>query len=252
MIKKLSKILLLVAIISTLILPINSFAETANPLVLKTTSKSTVLDKELQLNRTTQVDMNAVHAYLAKIDKDLKEKTSVNSTRAIIQNVIVDDGASSYGAAWSYTANSSGSVNCYGYASRFNAFVNPGVYTFYYGSPLNTRGTTASVDSIAGWVLTDLGRCGRISRIISSSTAYVNSNEYRIAVRTGSYNGTWDYHFMLQCSNGGWCEKPGPAATKYDGMVNPSTFSWDLHYTDGSVYRYGFYNSNIIYIAVKY
>jgi hypothetical protein len=249
------KSLLSMALVAIMILPTNVFASTSlesvtsrNNFVSTTTpqvtSKSTILEKELALNRTTNVDMDAVHAYLAQIDKDLKYKASFDKLMSITSST-------AYGSAWAYTSSTSTAINCYGYATKFNAFINPGTYTFYYGSPLDD-GSTATVDSIANWVLSDLGRCGRVSRIISSSTAPINLNEYRIALRTGQYGSTWDYHFMLQCSNGGWCEKPGSSQSKYDGMINPSTFSWNLYYSDGTLYKAGFYNSPVIYIAVKY
>lgn len=198
-----------------------------------------VLDstKELAISKSSNVNLDAIHAFLDKLDKDSKNKTN-NLTPA----------ASSYGAAWPYKATSSTSVNCYGYAANFGWFLNPGDIYYYYGSPIVDGD---SVNTIATYVLQDLGRAGRTSRIISSATASVNSDEYRMALRVGQDSNVYDYHFMLQCSDGGWCEKHGSSPSIYDGNINPSTFSWNLYYTDGTLYKSNFYNSATVYFAVK-
>lgn len=64
-------------------------------------------------------------------------------------------------------------------------------------------------------------------------------------MRVGYHQGVYDYHWMLQCSNGGWCEKHGQTASNYVGMINPSNHSWNL----GSYQN--FYDSNTVYLAVR-
>jgi hypothetical protein len=105
---------------------------------------------------------------------------------------------------------------------------------------------------VAEYVLDDFSRTyGKESRIISSATSSINSDEYRIALRVGNQQGIYDYHFMKQCSDGGWCHKPGSSPSGYLGSINPSSYSWDLYYTNGSLAIANFYNSSTIYIAVK-
>lgn len=147
-----------------------------------------------------------------------------------------DDGGGNVGAAWPYTYCSSSNINCYGYASRFNFRQDPG---YVAGLGLNYK---SSVNTVASNVISDMHAAGRNARTISSGTT-VNANEYRIALRTGLSGSTWDYHFMLQCSDGTWCEKHGTQPSINDGYINPSTFRWDL-----GTYL-GFYNSATLYIA---
>lgn len=90
---------------------------------------------------------------------------------------------------------------------------------------------------------------GRSARIINQ-TDVVYSNEYRLALRTGQNSQHWDYHVMMQCSDGGWCDKPGEKGSRYLGKINPSTYSWDFIYNNGTVEK-NFYNSETIYLAVK-
>lgn len=205
--------------------------------------------KKVALSRSYNVDLDTIHAFLDKLDKDSKNKTNNSSVDSLTSTTnILAATTSSYGAAWPYTATSSTSVNCYGYAANFGWFLNPGDIYYYYGSPIVDGD---SVNTVATYVLQDLGRAGRTSRIISSATASVNSDEYRMALRVGQDSLYYDYHFMLQCSDGGWCEKHGASPSIYDGNINPSTFSWNLYYTDGTLYKQNFYNSATVYFAVK-
>lgn len=187
------------------------------------------------------VDESEIEALLKEIDFNIQNKNEELSTSSSFSYLAT---SSVYGAAWPYTYISATNINCYGYASRFSRFLNPGDISYTPNSPIGS-GAKPGVSTVANYVLSDLGRAGRPSRIISSANSYVNLNEYRIALRTGYQYGIYDYHFMLQTSNGGWCEKHGSQPSIYDVYINPSTFRWDL----GSLK--GFYNSKTVYIAVK-
>lgn len=191
------------------------------------------INKFINFKTTTNVDRDLIKKYLDEVD-NLKAKTVQPS------NVLL--ASTSYGGAWAYTSETSQNINCYGYASRFNGFLNPGDVYAVYG--LLTAGDSAS--KVASYVLQDLGRAYRQSRIISSSTDAINSDEYRIALRVGNQQDIYDYHFMLQTSSGSWCDKPGSTPSRNLGYINPSTYSWDL----GTAIT-NFYNSSTIYIAVK-
>ena len=115
---------------------------------------------------------------------------------------------------------------------------------------------------VAKAVIADLKALGRSARIIDGPNASIKSNEYRIAVRCGtrkySYNyatrtyyysnkfGNYDYHFMVQTSDGRWAEKHGTGGNSilHDFGENPANLSWD--WANLSEY----YDSKIIYLAV--
>lgn len=203
---------------------------------IKTSSGTLVNKSEIQkyINCTPVVDNEAIQKILDEI-----------STKQNNDHSRVKRSDSKYGAAWAYTAQNSRRINCYGYASRFNQFINPGDISFTNGSPIS-NGEQASVDNVAKYVIQDLNKASRGGRIIDSATAPVNSNEYRIAVRMGNQQGVYDYHFMLQCNDGAWCDKPGQTPSRYLGFIDPGRYSWDL-----GTYIKNFYNSKTIFIAVQ-
>ncbi len=61
----------------------------------------------------------------------------------------------------------------------------------------------------------------------------------------------YDYHFLLQNSDGTWSDKPGSSPSRKLWNIDPTTYYWNLMYADGTVAKSNFYNSNTIYIAVK-
>lgn len=98
----------------------------------------------------------------------------------------------------------------------------------------------------------------RSMRTIDSYDSPIESNEYRIALRTGKE----DYHFMVQHNDGSWSHKPGFCSTRLIDGANPSVISWDAPRGDavllcnfgivkeiGSVPNY--YDSRTIYFAVS-
>ena len=152
----------------------------------------------------------------------------------------------SYGAAWSYVSNTSTTTNCYGYAIGYNAFIDPG--DMYYASGI-TYNSTNTVNDVANNMIKDAKRSHLTARTITSATAAISSNEYRIVTRVGYHyisgvGYVWDYHWMRQTSTGTWAHKPGQTASANLGSINPSTYSWNL----GSIYS-NFYNSSCVYIA---
>lgn len=203
---------------------------------LKTSSGKLVAKSEVEqyINCKTSVDKDVIQKILDEIDQ--KQNNSTNRVKR---------SDSDFGAAWAYKSETSRKINCYGYSSRFNAFLNPGDISYQSGSPIS-NGEKASVDKVANYVIADLTRAYRNGRVIASATDSINSNEYRIAVRVGNQQGVYDYHFMLQCNNGAWCDKPGQTPSRYLGFIDPSKYSWDL-----GTYIKNFYNSNTIFIAVQ-
>lgn len=235
---------LFIAILFTLafgnsIIYAKSIAE--NQYIMTTDGKVSLEEIDKYRNVRYAVDESEIEALLKEIDFNINN----TNEKLLTSNLLSTLAASSpYGAAWPYTYVGSTNINCYGYASRFSRFLNPGDISYTPNSPIG-NGATPGVSTVANYVLSDLGRAGRNSRLISSSTSFVNFNEYRIALRTGNQYGIYDYHFMFQTNIGGWCEKHGSQPSIYDGYINPSTFRWDL----GSLK--GFYNSNTVYLAVK-
>ncbi len=129
-------------------------------------------ESQLLLNYNPNVDHEKIAEYLALVDLEYHQRT----TSPIMLR-------SSYGAAWPYQYTASTTINCYGYAGNFPYALNPGDIAYYYGA----LEWGDSVDTVAGYVLQDMSRKYRVSsRIISSATATISSNEYRIALRTGS------------------------------------------------------------------
>lgn len=227
----------LTALALTLSLSTIAFASDLNKSdKIKTSTGKLVNKSEIQkyINCNPVVDNDAIKTILDEIDS--KQNNKHNRVKRSDSN---------YGAAWPYTAQNSRRINCYGYASRFNKFINPGDISNSGGSPIS-HGEESPVDKVAQYVIEDLERASRGGRIIDSATAPINSNEYRIAVRMGNQQGVYDYHFMLQCSDGAWCDKPGQTPSRYLGFIDPSRYSWDL-----GTYIKNFYNSETIFIAVQ-
>ena len=132
--------------------------------------------------------------------------------------------------------------NCYSYAiGEYGASYNPGDFS---GNSFDI----SNVHSVANSVISDMETLGRSARIIDNYNSAISDNEYRIALRVGYYNEyICDYHFMVQTSSGKWAEKHGPGgSTVLHNKGNPNTISWDL-----PGFMNGFYNSEIVYLAVS-
>ena len=107
-------------------------------------------------------------------------------------------------------------------------------------------------------VLLDAKKDGKSMRIIDSYDSPIESNEYRIALRTSKE----DYHFMVQHNDGSWSHKPGFCSTRLIDGANPSVISWDAPRVDTVLlYKFGivkeigsvpnYYDSRTIYFAVS-
>ena len=153
------------------------------------------------------------------------------------------------GAASPYIASYSTDYNCYAYVlgEKKRKYVG--------GSPDSV--SNFDVDNVAEMVLKDAENDGRTMRLIDSFDSPIESNEYRIALRTGEN----DYHFMVQHNNGTWSHKPGICSTRLIEGANPSVVSWDAPQINSfSLYAFGivrevgaisdYYDSKTIYFAV--
>lgn len=141
--------------------------------------------------------------------------------------------ATQLGGAGNYRTNNSKYVNCLGYALELNVWVNPAMN---YGE---------TVDTVYNRVVTEAKKYGKICRKLSSKDAYLRPYEYKVAMRVGSHNGNFDYHFMVQVKQNGWAHKRGQTPSEFLGAINPSTYNW------GSLYGVSnFYDSSTLYFAV--
>lgn len=179
----------------------------------------------------------------AKMIKENNDKVAETEVEAVTSSISAN---ASYGVAWPYITNTSTTTNCYGYALGWNAFKNPGDIYYHDGA---TYTTSSTVTDVANNMIRDANRAQLTPRTISSATASINSNEYRIVTRVGYHyisgiGWVWDYHWMRQNSTGGWCHKPGQTPSADLGNINPSTYSWNL----GTYYN-NFYDSTPVYIA---
>ena len=157
---------------------------------------------------------------------------------------------SDVGAALPYTPSNSIHFNCYAYA------LGEKQWKYVGGSPDAVE--NYDVDYITEMVLNDAQKDGRTMRVIDSYDSPINSNEYRVALRTGEA----DYHFMVQHNDGTWSHKPGYGSTRLIDGDNPSVVSWDAPLVDSYLlYNYGivkeigaiqsYYDSKTIYFAVS-
>ena len=157
---------------------------------------------------------------------------------------------SDVGAASPYSPSNSTDYNCYAYA------LGEKTWKYVGGSPDAVK--DFDVDNVAEMVLLDAKKDGRSMRTIDSYDSPIESNEYRIALRTGKE----DYHFMVQHNDGSWSHKPGFCSTRLIDGANPSVISWDAPRVDAALlYNFGivkeigsvpnYYDSRTIYFAVS-
>jgi len=136
----------------------------------------------------------------------------------------------------------SSSINCLGFALRTNNFVGAGALGLTGGSTVETV-AEATINYFRTNYPTRSIR--RIDGTSLTPTYQINDNEYRVALRvkngTGEYSRYWDYHFMIQLSDGSWAHKRGTTNSRNLGYINPSTAVWENGY-----------DSEVIYFAVTY
>ena len=140
------------------------------------------------------------------------------------------------------------SPNCYTYSiGIYDRSLDPGECR---GLDLNNG---ASSREISNEIILDVISMGGSARPLKKYNSPINDNEFRIAVRTSkgyrlimTPEGPalhWDYHVMVQTSDGGWAERTGhQSATRYYEIKNPKDADWVG----------GFYNDEIIYIAISW
>ena len=131
-----------------------------------------------------------------------------------------------------------GSTNCYGYAIGLDYVLQPGEKS---GNKI-TANQVSNVGIVAFRIMDDIKAMGGSARIISLD-GEIGPDEYRIAVRCGER----DYHVMVQNNDGTWSEKHGNAGDSLQHEIGwtPDQDTWDMNEGDG------YYDSDVIYIAVK-
>lgn len=142
---------------------------------------------------------------------------------------------------YSQIETNSTNCNCLGFALRTNQFIAAGTLGVSGGDTVETV-ATATINYFENNIS---GRTIRRIQGVNGVPTYPIDDEYRIALRvkngTGVYTPYWDYHYMIQLSNGAWAHKRGSWPSENLGYINPSTYAWD-----------GGYNSDTIYFAVSY
>ncbi|HIZ84723.1 MAG TPA: RICIN domain-containing protein [Firmicutes bacterium] len=156
------------------------------------------------------------------------------------------------GGAAAYYQENSQNVNCFGYALNLDKWVY---------APLCERGENNEylIDYAKQAVLEKIDGQNLHYRVLLGPNQYLRPNEWRIVYRSGKReldNGrrAWSSHFMKQLDTSGWAEKQGKAPSENLGMIDISTYSWDLleMNSEGELENNctGFYDSPPIYIAV--
>ncbi len=139
--------------------------------------------------------------------------------------------------------------NCYAYAMGYtDRWLHPGkgnknVKTDKYNFGAYNMPNYYTVQDMQNWIINDFGDR---ARKISSATAKIENDEYRVAIRvdiekdTKGKKNTRDFHLMKQHSDGNWSEKCGEGKPRILGKINPDNYGWS-----------GNYYSKTLYLAVK-
>lgn len=92
-------------------------------------------------------------------------------------------------------------------------------------------------------------------REIESFDAPINENEYRIALRIGMDESSFDYHLQMQLEDGSWAEKFGPETSRIvpgsNGKLDPGLYPWDQNSFWGLAKWTAYYDSETAYFAVE-
>lgn len=153
-----------------------------------------------------------------------------------------------FGSSPSYEEieTTSASINCLGFAFRINADVGAS------SLGVNTGNTVEEVAAATINYFESNYPSRTIRRIPGTNltpTYQINNNEYRVALRLKDKPNLyhcWDYHFMIQLSDGSWAHKRGTGNSSYLGFINPSTAVWP------GTYPNDYNDSDVIYFAVSY
>ncbi len=152
-----------------------------------------------------------------------------NSKNIEIKQKYIDRGP--YGAAWGYVSVTGAQPNCYGYALGISAKLDPGEWSS------GAVPTGASVNTVATKACSDMAVALNGGGRVISETDSIYSYEWRIACRigyvvfpAGSTNIlVWDYHFILQSSDGRWCHKLGTSSSQFSNTFSPKNDNWDAN-----------------------
>lgn len=158
--------------------------------------------------------------------------------------------ASQIGGAGPYRQVNTETPNCLGYVLELSSNCRP---------LLDTDDTLQTFFDLR--VKPEAESKGKKCRKLSSQTAYIRPNEYKVAMRIGvemkipnSSIIINDYHFMVQTNTGGWAHKMGKYDSEYLGFINPTTYSWDYYKYDANGNKKDFiangYSSDTFYFAV--
>ena len=170
-----------------------------------------------------------------------------------------------------YDAQPPGTGNCFAFALRDRVMI--GYYdlidTLELEKANDEGGLDAALQYVKGRVIAyveDYKNEFEITgfREIASFDAPIDpETEYRIAFRIGIGEERiiegmldFDYHFMMQLSDGSWAEKlPGEYSRLVSGShagLDPGTYPWNKGYMWGKGIEYnGFYSSDTVYFAVQ-
>ncbi|MCI1734692.1 MAG: hypothetical protein LKM30_03045 [Bacilli bacterium] len=157
-----------------------------------------------------------------------------NSNRPTFTLTSPEIADSLYGNAGDYYQENSININCFGYASGIDSFLQ---LLFYNGTsvyPNNTNYVDASVyqSVFVPAALSRMAQNNIDARIISVDNNYIFDYERRIAFRIGniSQETYHDFHFMKQLSNGRWAQKHGslPSQQEDSGVTPETSDVWNI------------------------
>ena len=142
-----------------------------------------------------------------------------------------------------YRRENSENINCYGYAFGIESLWYPGGRSFSEGNAWTNE--AASLEELAQYVLNDM-KALHISARVIRDPAECGPDEYVVAMKSSTklINGTTDYHFAVQLSDGTWEDKQGACASRWN-CLDGTDDTWDMYEGDG------YYNTESVYFAVN-
>ena len=119
----------------------------------------------------------------------------------------------------------------------------PGTMAFFGGNILQNE--TALLKELTEYVSNDMENLSISIRIINDPSE-CGEDEYVVAMKSSTklINGTTDYHFAVQLSDGTWEDKQGACASRWN-CLDGTDDTWDMYEGDG------YYNTESVYFAVN-
>jgi hypothetical protein len=153
------------------------------------------------------------------------------------------------GSAYDPNSASYEYTNCYTFAAQLPGAFDQGANAP--GKRANSSldyNTALDVYIIADYVIADMEQEGRSARLLSSYTSLIRSDEYRIVLRVTSQP-PYDYHFMVQSSDGSWTEQRSQTGSiyNYPAIYNPADAPWGRKVKNDPLK----YDSGIIHLAIS-